>query len=125
MRVINYLDDFCIVSTDFAKGCSDQGTVLAILRRIGFLISFPKLTFPATSARFLGINIDSVKLEMSLPQDKLTKLIVILEHIRGRCKATKRELERLGGLLAHCSKQGDKRGHDLLQAYIRLYELCP
>ena len=68
MRVINYLNDFCIVSTNFTKGCSDQGTVLAILRWIGFLISFPKLTSPATSARFLGINIDSVKLEMSLPQ---------------------------------------------------------
>ena len=103
-RVVNYLDDFCVISSDFAEGCRDQSVIMAILRRLGFHISFSKLVSPSTSARFLGIIIDTVSLEMSLPQDKLDKLVAILRHFKGRRKATRRDLERLGGLLAHCSK---------------------
>ena len=103
-RVINYLDDFCIVSGTHIKGREEQRTVIAILRRIGFHISFSKIISPATCTRFLGININSVTLEMSLPGDKLQKLVQVLDLTRGRKKLTRRELERLGGYLAHCSK---------------------
>ena len=101
---MNYLDDFCIVSGTMGEGCRDQGTVIAILRRLGFHISFKKLRSPGTTVRFLGIDIDSKKLEMRLPEDKLRKLVTILEKVRSKRKVSRRELERLGGLLAHCSK---------------------
>ena len=103
-RVVNYLDDFCIVSTTLAEGCIFQERLIAILRRIGFHISFKKLQSPATTVRFLGIEIDSVGLEMRLPGDKLSKLIRILEQVGERKRVSRRELEKLGGLLAHCSK---------------------
>ena len=103
-RVVNYLDDFCIISGSYGEGRRDQQVMIAVLRRLGFNVSFAKVISPSTSVRFLGINIDTERLEMSLPEDKLTKLKGILEEFRGRRKATRRELERLGGLLAHCSK---------------------
>ena len=103
-RVINYLDDFCIVSGAYDKACAGQRTVIAILRRVGFHISFSKITSPSTCTRFLGININTVTLEMSLPEDKLLKLIQVLDVTRDRKKLSRRELERLGGYLAHCSK---------------------
>lgn len=56
------------------------------------------------SIRFLGIIINSVTLELTLPRDKLEKLISKLESFSERRKATKKDLERLGGLLAHCAK---------------------
>ena len=103
-RAVNYLDDFCIISRGYDESCRDQGTVIAILRRFGFYISFGKIASPSTCTRFLGINIDSVALEMSLPVDKLNKLVQALEDTRDRKKLTRRDLERLGGYLAHCSK---------------------
>ena len=54
--------------------------------------------------RFLGIDIDARKLELSLPTDKLWKLQEVLEKFKGKSKAKQKELERLGGLLAHCLK---------------------
>ena len=103
-RVVNYLDDFCIVSGAHGRACEEQRTIIAILRRLGFHISFGKIISPSTCTRFLGINIDTVTLEMSLPEDKLQKLIQVLDTTRGRRKLSRRELERLGGYLAHCSK---------------------
>ena len=103
-RVVNYLDDFCIVSATLSEGRLSQEKLVAILRRIGFHISFRKLQSPSTTVRFLGIEIDSVGLELRLPGDKLTRLIHILDQVGVRRKVSRRELERLGGLLAHCSK---------------------
>ncbi len=103
-RVINYLDDFCIVSGDEDTARTQQIRLVRILRRLGFFISFKKLQSPAKKLRFLGIYIDSITLELSLPEDKLMKLREILRGFNNKVKARKRELEKLGGLLAHCSK---------------------
>ena len=81
-----------------------QPLLLTIIRRLGFHVSFGKVASPQTTATFLGINIDTVALEVSLPQDKLAQLITILGETRGRKKITRKDLERLGGLLAHYSK---------------------
>ena len=54
--------------------------------------------------RFLGIKIDSVKMELRLPEDKLEKLRKMLKSFLRHRKATKGELESLAGLLAHCCK---------------------
>lgn len=103
-RIINYLDDFCIIGRDFESASRSQRGVIAIIRRLGFYVSFNKVASPARITRFLGINIDTTCLEMSLPEDKLGKLMSVLEEVNDRKKITRREMERLGGLLAHCSK---------------------
>ena len=65
--------------------------------------------------RFLGIDIDSEFMELRLPLSKLEKLIIQLNLYIKRWKATRLELEGLGGgpgpLL-----QGRTRGQDLLEA---------
>ena len=71
---INYLDDFCVVARMLELYRVGQLTLVAILRRVGFYISFKKLTHPSQIVRFLGIDIDSVRMELRLPLDKLMKL---------------------------------------------------
>lgn len=102
--VVNYLDDFCITGKDEGSAGEYQLKLIAILRRLGFFVSYKKVVSPTTRIRFLGIIIDAPSLELSLPMDKLRKLRTILESFEGRRKANKKELERLGGLLAHCAK---------------------
>lgn len=103
-NVTNYLDDFCIVGPSRETTGELQCRLIRILRRLGFYISFKKLVSPTSKIRFLGIYIDAPRLELSLPEDKLKKLRVILGEFVGKRKVTKKELERLGGLLAHCAK---------------------
>ena len=70
-EIVNYLDNFCVVAHDFETGCKAQAMLLLILWRLGFHISFLKVTSPDTRTRLLGIDINTVMLEMSLPEDKL------------------------------------------------------
>ena len=80
--------------------------LLEILYKLGFYISFKKLSPLAQVARFLGIDIDLVRMELCLLEDKLTKFIKQLIRFIRRWKASKRELESLAGVLAHCYKMG-------------------
>lgn len=101
---INYLDDFCVIGRDAGRCAEAQCMLVCILRRLGFYVSFKKLSSPACVTRFLGIDIDSIKMELRLPEDKLIKLRLQLKHFMRRRKARKRELESLAGVLAHCCK---------------------
>ena len=101
---INYLDDFCIVARTKREGEAAQRALVGILRRLGFYVSFKKVTPPAQVVRFLGIDIDSVRIELRLPVDKLEKLRTKLKSFLRRRKGTKGELESLAGILAHCCK---------------------
>ena len=119
-QCINYLDDFCMVDREVAACEASQRELIAILRRLGFSISFKKLTPACRITRFLGIEIDSGRMELRLPQDKLEKLQGILHSFIKRRKASKLELQKLGGILAHCCKvvQGgrtfSRRVYDLI-----------
>ena len=78
--------------------------LVRILRRLGFYVSYKKLICPGQVIRFLGIHIDTVKMELRLPADKLFKLLELLKFYINKRKASKKELESLAGVLAHCCK---------------------
>ena len=60
--------------------------------------------------RYLGLDIDSIKMEIRLPEDKLEKLINLLKKYVGKSTISKNELESLGGLLgiAHMWWMGEE-----------------
>ena len=96
-----------------------QLIMIAILCHLGFHISFKKLISPGAKIRFLGIDMDSETLELALLQDKVTKLCLMLGELVGKRKATRKQLERLAGLLAHCAKVV-RGGHTFTR---RVYDL--
>ena len=57
-QCVNYLDDFCVVGRSTVECAEAQQVLVAILRRLGFYVSFRKLSPPATVTRFLGIDVD-------------------------------------------------------------------
>ena len=102
-RVVNYVDDYIVVDGTFGGCASGQKILVSVLRRMGFEIAWKKGSSPATKTTFLGICIDSVKMNLSLPEDKIVKLMSLIEELQGARRATKKQLERLAGLLAHFS----------------------
>ena len=73
--------------------------------------------------RFLGLDIDSNKMEIRLPLDKLEKLKSLLAKYIDRNSIGKNELESLGGLLyymSHCAHIVD--GERVYSR--RFYDLC-
>ena len=48
---VNYLDDFCVVSQTRVSCTAAQRALLTILRRLGFYVSFKKLSTPSRVSR--------------------------------------------------------------------------
>lgn len=106
----NYLDDLVCVSETFEKGVSDQLFLIDHLRRLGFYISWEKVQSPSRVCKYLGIEIDTINMELRLPEERLIKLRKELLFWRGKKKATHKQLQTLVGHLSHCSRivQGGK-----------------
>ena len=47
-RIVNYLDDFCVIGGNLEQAVQHQLLFIKILRHLGFFISFKKLVCPAT-----------------------------------------------------------------------------
>ena len=130
-RVVNYLDDFLVIG-DTETSCQNARDIVTdVITHLGFQVAWKKVTSPATITTFLGINIDSVAFELSLPMDKVTKLKDLVSKILDRGTSTKKELECLGGLLSYCSyvvRGGctfSRRVFDLSASYTRRCKSVP
>ena len=124
-RVVNYLDDFIIVGATPECCLMDRNTLTSLLSHLGFVVAWKKVTNPSQVTTFLGITIDSVRFELSLPLEKVAKLRSAIMAILDKDRATKKDLERVGGLMSHCSyvvKGGrtfSRRVFDLVASYQR------
>lgn len=100
----NYLDDFLISSSDMNRGFDDMNVLIKLLRRLGFYISWPKLQGPATKVLYLGFEIDTMAMTCKLPESKLLKLDREWRFWKGRRYGTRKQLQRLVGLLIHACR---------------------
>lgn len=103
MRIVNYLDDFLVTDSSFDLCQESQNKVITFLRFLGLHISWAKVTPPSQITNYLGVTIDSVKMELRLPPEKLDKLNAALEQFSGKKSATKKQIEKLAGILSHCA----------------------
>lgn len=101
--IVQYLDDFLCLDRSLDRCAFAQRCIIDMLRYVGFYISWKKIQAPSHVITFLGIEIDSLKMELRLPQGKLEKLSVMLDSILDTVYISKKSLEVLTGLLAHCA----------------------
>ena len=73
LEIVNYLDDFISVSRNYVSAVTAQATMIRLLRYCGFHVSFSKIVHPAQCATYLGIVIDSDRMELRLPEGKVSK----------------------------------------------------
>lgn len=106
----NYLDDVICITETLKEGVEPQQVIINVLRDLRFYISWGKVTTPSRNCTYLGLNIDMIKMRVSLPLDKIDKLRKELMFWSGRVKATKKQLQVLIGYVGHCSRvvQGGK-----------------
>ncbi len=102
--VVVYLDDFCIIARSASDCQQALDYLLWLLGDLGFEISRSKLVRPCQRLRYLGIEIDSVRMKLFLPQDKLASLRTSAAELIHRGKVTKLELQQFCGLASFASK---------------------
>lgn len=97
--IIAYLDDFFLCETTQQRCLDALNTLLTLLCRLGFLISWGKVIGPTQKIVFLGVEIDSTTMELRLPHSKLQELKHQLITFTHRMRASKKQLQSLAGKL--------------------------
>ena len=119
-NVFHYVDDFVFIGPPGTDKCrADLQLFKDTCSDLGMLIAEDKTEGPATCLTVLGIEIDTLAMELRLPADKLARLSDTLQGWRGRRAGSHRDLESLVGLLQH-STQVVRPGRVFLR---RLYNL--
>ena len=105
-RQLHYLDDFLILGPPNSNECAASlQSALEVCRRLGVPVASHKTEGPATRLTFLGIQIDTEAMQLSLAQEKLTRISTLVSSWRSRRSASKQELQSLIGHLSHAFVQ--------------------
>ena len=75
MREIHFIDDFLIAGAPKSEECRNNlETVETVCSELGLPLKWEKVEGPTTRITFLGIILDSERLELRLPSDKVDHL---------------------------------------------------
>ena len=101
-NILDLLDDFFAIVPHDANAKVTMKTFLNIFEVLGIPLSLTKTVGPCNTIEYLGIYLDSDKMETRLPKEKNVRIQQIIESFRKRSSCTKREREReLLSLLGH------------------------
>lgn len=106
--VLIYLDDFLLIADTLEKCTAHFERMRDELRSLGLKINEKKLIHPAQTCRWLGLDIDSVKMEIRVPEYKLKLIKDELDAFEASygaaSRAPLRSLLSLVGRLSHVSR---------------------
>ena len=103
-NMIHYLDDFCGGAKDHVEAQVLLTTALEVFKDIGVPVAEEKVEGPVTSLKFLGLVVDTVAMEVRIPEDKLVDLRLTLRQAIERRKMTLQEIQSLVGKLNFCCR---------------------
>ena len=73
--LIHYLDDFLTMGPPSSLTCRQNlDTIIQLCNHLGVPLALEKIEGPSTFLPFLGIVLDTIKMEARLPEEKLRKL---------------------------------------------------
>ena len=101
---IHYSDDYFFIALHPYVAHEQFETAIQAFKDLGLPVAIEKTVAPTTQLPFLGIELNSSDMSMSVPEKKKTDLLNILHAWDGRRKCTKTELLSLTGKLQHICK---------------------
>ena len=104
-NLMHYLDDFLTIGSPRSTECRENlQAITATCQKLGLPLKEEKVEGPATSLIFLGIQLDTLSMEMRLPDAKLKELQDLLVAWSTKRAVKKRDLLSLIGKLSHAAK---------------------
>lgn len=99
-HIVHVLDDFLFIGPPGSEICNQSLLVFRLIcESLGVYLKEEKTFQANTNLVFLGIEIDTVAMEIRLPEDKLVKLQKAIDAVKYKRKVCLRELQSLIGLL--------------------------
>ena len=103
-HVIHILDDFFIAERSKLSCLSSFSTLLRVFMSLKAPVVASKTVGPSQVIEFMGIVLDSVRMEARLPQDKLARINELLSSFKKRRSVRLVELQSLIGTLQFACK---------------------
>ena len=100
--MVHILDDFLFIENTYSDCLQSLRSFLHMCSDIGILIADEKTHMPFTSMTFVGFSLDTLRMEASLPLDKLSKAKDLLLKFLNKDSCRLRELQSLIGFLNFC-----------------------
>lgn len=104
IRIIIYLDDMLIMAGSKEELRAHVELTMALLRHLGFILNAKKcLVEPRREVEFLGFVLNSIKMTLSKPEEKVSKIKKACRHLQNQTQTNGRQLAHLIGLLTSCT----------------------
>ena len=102
---MHYLDDYLTLAPPDSATCHRSLDIIkSVHLQLGVPLALEKVKGPSISLTFLGIVLDTVRMEARLPTDKLHRIRHQVKTWLTKRKATKRQILSLVGILKHATK---------------------
>lgn len=102
--VMHLLDDFLTIDTPSFNSERTMAILSMVFNKLKIPVARHKTTGPCEEIEYLGITLDSVRMEARLPPNKLLRITAIIDSFRNRKSVTKRELLSLLGHINFASR---------------------
>ena len=103
--IIHYLDEFLTIGPPNSTECyHNLNPIIRVCKVLGVPLAIDKVSGPSTTLEFLGIILDTSKMEARLPAEKLARTQQTVTEWLDKRNAKKREILSLVGVLQHAAK---------------------
>ena len=103
--VVAYLDYFLIILESEHECWTVFWELITLLDRLGLTVNWNKVVYPCQRpSTYLGIEIDSKRRQLRLPDHKLREIRTLLSQTLAKTEFTKRELQSLAGKLKFAAR---------------------
>lgn len=104
-HIVHYLDDYCGADKSRQGAQQTLQGILNTFSDLGVPVATEKVEGPSTNLKFLGLVVDTVAMEVRIPQEKLAEIKLAVETVLShRKKVSLRELQSLIGRLNFACK---------------------
>lgn len=103
-HILHLLDDFLVIVPPEQNANITKQTLLNMFASLGIPLSTKKTEGPSHVLEYLGIFLDSIKMEARLPREKINRIREIIDSLRNRRKCSKKELLSLLGHMTFASR---------------------
>ncbi|XP_069022825.1 uncharacterized protein [Embiotoca jacksoni] len=97
--MVHLLDDLLVITPPLSPPAHGLLTMKLVFAQLGVPLSEEKTEGPSHILEFLGISLDTVRFQASLPAEKLHRTILLLQNFLLTPSCTKRQLLSLLGFL--------------------------
>ena len=102
--IMAYVDNFCGAHRTFHQAMDAFASFEELCEELGLRTAPDKAHFPTTKLEWLGFEIDTVEMKITIPAPKLKEIIDLVREWQTKRTANRREFQSIAGKINHAAQ---------------------